>query len=152
MDTRRRPDGALPKSIPVERAKRVVVAFHITTLGTSRVLVTLLAVGLGRAGWSPQGSSVPHVRLGSVQLKGLVLPVKQTLGRMGHGSVYFVPSIQNLYQQPEAKGWWRLWPKLEKRFVTHLCLCGFLKGRTSMISAVRWEWSCLLHGTIGQIK
>lgn len=104
MDTRRRPDGALPKSIPVERAKRVVVAFHITTLGTSRVLVTLLAVGLGRAGWSPQGSSVPHVRLGSVQLKGLVLPVKQTLGRMGHGSVYFVPSIQNLYQQPEAKG------------------------------------------------
>lgn len=32
MDTQRRPDGALPKSI------RVDVAFHVTTLGTSRVL------------------------------------------------------------------------------------------------------------------
>lgn len=30
------------------------------------------AKGLGRAGWSPQGSSVPHVRLCSMQLKGLV--------------------------------------------------------------------------------
>lgn len=72
MDTQRRPDRALPKSICVERTKRAAVAFHISTLGTSRVLVTLLAVGLGRADWSPKGSSVPHVRLCSVQLQGLV--------------------------------------------------------------------------------
>lgn len=38
MDTRRRPDGALPQSIRVERAKRAAVAFHISTLGASRVL------------------------------------------------------------------------------------------------------------------